>query len=88
MKLLLGESNTLFDDMRKKLDEYPKLSKMIYALLFIGKSMAYSPDNLEMDIGIRFGFMKCVEGQIAVSNRIFEMRLYNYYLAEEIYVRG
>lgn len=37
-----------------------------------------------MDIGIRFGFIKCIKEQMAVSNRIFETRLYNYYLAEEM----
>ena len=84
VKLILYESNTLFDDMRKKLDEYPELSEMIYVLLFNGKSIAYSPDNLAMDIGMRFGFIKCADEQIAVANRIFETRLYNYYLAEEM----
>lgn len=84
VKLILYESNTLFDDMRKKLDEYPELSEMIYAVLFNGKSIAYNPDDLSMDIGIRFGFIKYDNQQIAVSNRIFETRLYNYYLAEEM----
>lgn len=84
VKLILYESNTLFDDMRKKLDEYPELSEMIYTVLFTGKSIAYSPDNLAMDIGNRFGFLKCVDEQITVSNRIFETRLYNYFLAEDM----
>lgn len=84
VKILLNESNTLFDDMWKKLDEYPELSNMIYAMLFTGKSIAYSPHNLAMDIGIRFGFIKCIDEQAVVSNRIFETRLYNYYLSEEM----
>ncbi len=84
VKILLNEPNTLFDDMWKKLDEYPELSHMIYVLLFTGKSIAYSPHNQAMDIGIRFGFIKCIKEQMAVSNRIFETRLYNYYLAEEM----
>lgn len=84
VKLILYESNTLFDDMRKKLDEYPQLSEMICAVLFTGKNIAYNPDHLSMDIGIRFGFIKCNNEQIAVSNRIFETRLYNYYLAEDM----
>ena len=84
VKILLNESNTLFDDMWKKLDEYPELSDMIYVMLFTGKSIAYSPHNQAMDIGIRFGFIKCIDGQAAVANRIFETRLYNYYLTEEM----
>ncbi len=84
VKVMLYEPNTLFDDIRKKLDEYPDLSEMIYTLLFTGKSIAYNPDNLAMDIGVRFGFITCMNEQIAVANRIFEMRFYNYYLAEEM----
>lgn len=84
VRQMLYEPNTLFDDIRKRLDEYPELSEMLYALLFVGKSIAYSPDSLAMDIGIRFGIIKCVDEQIVVANRIFEMRLYNFYLAEEM----
>ncbi len=84
VKRIVYESNTLFDDVRKKLDEYPRLSEMIYKLLFNGKSIAYTPDQLEIDMGIRFGFIKCQNDQVAVANRIFEMRFYNYYLAEEM----
>ena len=84
VRMILYEPNTLFDDMRKKFDDYPELSEMIYAVLFTGKSIAYNPDNLAMDMGIRFGFIKCVDEQIVVSNRIFEMRLYNYYLSEDM----
>lgn len=84
VRMLLYESDTLFDDVRKKLDEFPKLSEMIYVLLFNGKSIAYHPDNLSIDIGIRFGFIKRMDDQVAVANRIFEMRLYNYFLTEEM----
>lgn len=84
VRMILYEPNTLFDDMRKKFDDYPELSEMIYMVLFTGRSIAYNPDNQALDMGIRFGFIKCVDEQIIVSNRIFEMRLYNYYLSEEI----
>lgn len=67
VKRIVYESNTLFDDVRKKLDEYPRLSEMIYKLLFNGKSIAYTPDQLEIDMGIRFGFIKCQNDQVAVA---------------------
>ncbi|MEZ3487414.1 MAG: ATP-binding protein [Lachnospiraceae bacterium] len=84
VKRIVYESNTLFDDVRKKLDEYPGLSKIIYVILFNGKNIAYTPDNLEIEIGIRFGFLRCIDGQAAVANRIYEMRFYNYFLGEEM----
>lgn len=84
VNLLLNENNTLFDDMRKKLDDYRLLSEMLSAMLFTGKSIAFNPDNQEMDIGIRFGFIKADQGQIIVANRIFETRMYNFFLSGDM----
>lgn len=84
IKELMKESNTLFDDMRKKLADYPELRNMLYAILFTGKSFPYNPDNFAIDIGVMFGFIKESNGLIAVSNRIFETRLYNLFMSEEI----
>ncbi|MCD8021907.1 MAG: AAA-like domain-containing protein [Lachnospiraceae bacterium] len=36
---LLKKPNTLFDDMSKKLADYPKLKEMIYSILFQGKKI-------------------------------------------------
>lgn len=84
VKILLNESNTLFDDMRKQITSYPKLKKMLYAILFYGQSFAYNPDNYVIDIGKMFGFLKESNGQAIVANRIFETRIYNLFLSEEL----
>ena len=34
VRLLLAESNTLFEDMHKKLSDYPSLRRMLYELLY------------------------------------------------------
>jgi len=39
LRLLLAEANTLFDDLRKKLADYPELRRMLYELLYEGKVM-------------------------------------------------
>ncbi|MCD7954184.1 MAG: AAA-like domain-containing protein [Lachnospiraceae bacterium] len=83
VRLLLFENNTLFDDMFKKLDEYKTLSEMLVSILFSGRSISYNPDTEEIAIGVRFGFVKSTNSQVAIANRIFEMRLYNYYLSRE-----
>ena len=83
VKILLNESNTLFDDMRKQIAGYPELKKMLYAILFYGQSFAYNPDNYAIDIGRMFGFLKEKDGQAAVSNRIFEMKLLNTFITRE-----
>ena len=84
VNILLKGNSTLFDDMRKKLEDYPELKRMLYAMLFYGESYSYNPDNFAMDIGTMFGFMKEQDGLAVVSNRIFETRLYNLFLSEEM----
>lgn len=84
VKVLLNESNTLFDDMRKRIMDYPELKKMLYAILFYGQSFAYNPDNFVIDIGKMFGFLKESHGQVVIANRIFETRIYNLFLSEEL----
>lgn len=84
VKILLKEATTLFDDLRKKIIDYPELRDMLYAILFQGESYPYNPDNFVMDIGTMFGFIKEKDGQAVISNRIFETRLYNLFLSEEL----
>ena len=81
---MLNESDTLFDDMRKHIADYPELKKMLYAILFHGQSFTYNPDNFVMDIGKMFGFLREDQGQAVIANRIFETRIYNLFLSEDL----
>ena len=40
------------------------------------------PDETSIDMAQMFGFIKNQNGNVVIANRIFEMRLYNYYLTE------
>lgn len=81
VRMLLTEKNTLFESLFGKLHDYPELNTMLWTLLFTGRSFAYSADGSVTDIAAMFGFIKNQNGTVAVSNRIFETRLYNYYLS-------
>lgn len=83
VKLILKMKNPLFDSLMKQMSDYPELRKMVYAILFQGKRIALNRDMPEFDLGMMFGFISEKEGQAVISNRIFETRLYNYFLAEE-----
>ena len=83
-KKLLEEQNTLFDDMGKKLSDVKSLDHMIRLILFHGKKIPYNPDDETVRLGSMFGYLKKKDGVVAVSNRIFETRLYNRYLSENI----
>lgn len=84
VKKLLEEQNTLFDDMGKKLSDVKGLAQMIRSVLFHGKKIPYNPDDDAIRLGNMFGYLNKKEGIVAVSNRIFETRLYNRYLSENI----
>ena len=40
IKILLKETNTLFDDLRKKITDYKELKNMLYSILFQGESIS------------------------------------------------
>lgn len=81
IRLLLAEKNPLFDSLTGKLDDYPQLKQLLNCLLFQGQDIMYNPDDPAVDMALMFGFVKIENGCVVVANRIFEMRLYNMFLA-------
>ena len=80
--LLRKESNTLFDDMVKKLTDYPKLKQMLQNILFCGNEYPFERDNYLINLGVTFGFLKERDGMVGIGNRIFETKLYDLFLSE------
>ncbi|MCL2098957.1 MAG: GxxExxY protein [Oscillospiraceae bacterium] len=82
VKILLEEKNTLFDDIFKNIRNYKKLNEFLYEMLFIGRETAFNIDNEIINTGHMFGFLKNINGKTRISNKIFGMRIYNYYVSE------
>lgn len=80
VKLLLTEKNTLFESLIGKLNDYPELKEMICRLLFQGQTITYNADDDPTDLLLMFGFIKVENATVQIANRIFETRLYNYFL--------
>jgi len=81
LKLLYNEKNTLFDSLMHRMDENEALKKLIYEVLFEGRQMLYNPDNSVIENAQMNGFINNQNGVVAVSNRVFETRLYNLFLS-------
>ncbi len=81
-RILLNESNTLFESMVEKLAAYPELKNMILRMLFTGEEQRYNPDTDVIQLASRGGWLTRREGRIEIANRIFETRLYNLFLSE------
>lgn len=82
VRSLLHESNTLFDDLMKKLFQFPELMEIFRAILYRGEEIAYNYAYQEMALAVRFCFVKEAEGPLRIHNRIFETYLYNYFVTE------
>lgn len=81
VRMVVSEKNTLFESLIGKLADYPQLDVMLHSLLFAGKSIAFNTDEPALDMAVMFGFIRNKDGEAVIANRIFEMRLYSYYLS-------
>ncbi len=62
---------------------YPEMKQMFRAMLFQGNEFSYNPDTKEINLACMFGYAVNKDGKVRIANRIFETRLYNYFLSEE-----
>ena len=80
---LLKESNTLFDDLMKKLTQFPEMAAMLKAILYNGERVPFNYYDKYINLAAMFNFVYENKGAVAVSCRIFETWLYNYFASEE-----
>ena len=81
VKILLDESNTLFDDLIKNIENYKDIYNVAYSLLIDNENISYNRDVYSL--GIMLGILKNEEGKLAIHNKIFEIRLYNYMIGKK-----
>ena len=82
VKKILTEKNTLFDSLMGKLREYGQLRNRLRKILLQGETIEYLPDDPAQEQLMMYGFIVNDHNTVAVANRIFEMRLYKFYLGE------
>src|SRR3989339_266870 len=82
VKIILDEKNTLFDDLIKNLENNKKLYDLIYDILIIGQKIIFNIDNPFIEIGEMFGILSKNKNNVAISNKIFETRIYNYMISK------
>ena len=80
-RLILSENNTLFDSLMGKIYDNAPLRDMLQSILFAGERIPYNPDYVPAMDGEMYGFIKNDAGAMTVANRIFEVRIYNYFLS-------
>lgn len=83
VKSMLNERVPLFESMTRQLTEYPEMRRILHAVLFEGRRITYNVDHPIISLASMFGYITNNSGSIQISNRIFEMCLYNLFLSED-----
>ncbi|MCR5604890.1 MAG: AAA-like domain-containing protein [Lachnospiraceae bacterium] len=82
VKKILSEESSLFESLSGKLENYPELKGQLRRILLRGETIAHLPDDEEQKQLRMYGFIVNNHNTVAIANRIFEMRLYNYFIGE------
>ena len=80
VKHILLEKNTLFDSLMGKVYDNEPLSELLQRILFSGERILYNQYSIPSIDGEMYGFVTNTNGALTISNRIFEVMLYNYFL--------
>ena len=83
IKIILSENNTLFQSLSGKLNNLPELKSSLRNILMEGAKIAWNPDQRDIVLMQMYGFIRNYHNSVRIDNRIFETRLYNYFLSEE-----
>lgn len=81
VNILLDESNTLFDDLIKNVENNEELYNTIYSLIIENETKQYNVHAYNQ--GIMYSIFKKDNGKLAIHNKIFELILYNYMIAKK-----
>ena len=80
---LLKEGNTLFDDLQKKITQFPNLSRMLREIIFSGQRISYNYYDADINTAVMFCFVKEQNNAAVISCRIFEIWLYSYFISND-----
>ena len=83
VKMLLAEKNTFFDDIDKKLTDFPQMKALLKNILYNGYEESFNIYYKHIAIAAMFNYIKNVDGKVRISNRIIETWLYNLFMTEE-----
>ena len=83
VQILLTEKNTLFDDLFKNLENNKNLYILIYDMLIVGEKRSFNADNPILSLALMYGIIKKEEPYVSISNRIFEIRICNYFASKD-----
>ncbi|MCL2282967.1 MAG: AAA-like domain-containing protein [Fibromonadales bacterium] len=83
IKEILLEQSTLFDDLFKNIESNPDLKDLLRELTVGNRAYLYNVDNQAIQLASIFGIVEKRERLVAIHNKIFEIRIANYFASEK-----
>jgi len=83
VKEILFEQSTLFDDIFKNIESYSDLKELLRELTVGNRAYSYNIDNQAIQFASIFGIVEKKGTLVAIHNRIFEVRITNYFASEK-----
>jgi len=83
VKEILYEQSTLFDDLFKNIESNPDLKDLLRELTVGNRAYSYNVDNQAIQIATIYGIVEKRDRLVAIHNRIFEVRITNYFATEK-----
>ncbi|MCB1193467.1 MAG: AAA family ATPase [Leptospiraceae bacterium] len=84
INITLENENTLFDDLIKNLEIHKDLYELVYTILVDGNRIPFEIYNPLIKLGVTFGILAKQNGATSVSNKIFEVCIYNYMISKTL----
>lgn len=83
VKQVITDRSPLFESLINKLEDDETLRGLLYAMLFQGKKFLFSAYDATIHSAMMYGFVKNQNGAVAISNRIFETVIYDWFISLE-----
>ena len=83
IKIILADrTDLLFSSLMGKLKNIPELKTQLRSVLMQGSVIPWKADDTEQELLWMYGFIVNRQNTVKIANRLFEMRLYQYFLGE------
>jgi hypothetical protein len=82
VKYILKETNTLFEDLGKNLENNVELYEEVYSIVIDGEIRVYNNLNPIINLGTIYGIFKEYDNKVMIHNRIYEQLIYNYMISK------
>jgi hypothetical protein len=86
-RMLVYESNTLFDDLIKNIERHPDFAGILCGMLLEGRTYSFNIYTPNIGLGAMYGILESNDGTIdnggraRVANVIFETVIYNHFIS-------